>query len=255
MINDIIQGIAKAIRTYPTEERRTNIRRVCRYAIYVLAGKKAHEAIVLDVGPRGLRIQTVNKYRTGQKLSLIYRGVPGGKLTRLPRQKLQEVSSKLPCKVLWHLRLGDAYEAGLGFDVDDAHALKQTWVHTVLEKLTAEAGGFEERRKLIRAKAHIDAEMRNPEGISVQGMLTNISLGGTLFQSKKHMSPGSHVHISARSHPKLPALRVEGEIIHHQFDVVSNSSIHCVRFKDVPQQTSDELKRYVTVLLKTQGGG
>jgi PilZ domain-containing protein len=254
MINDIIQGIAKAIRSYPVEERRQSIRQVTRYAIYVLAGKKAHEAIVLDVGPKGMRIQTVNKYRTGQKLVLIYRGVPGGKLTRLPRQKLQEVTTKLPCKVVWHWRMGDAYEAGLRFDVDD-HEIKQTWAHTVIEKFNSESGGFEERRKLIRAKAHINAEMRNSEGISIQGMVTNISLGGALFQSKKHMNAGSQVHISVRSHPKLPALRVEGDILHHQFDVVSNSSIHCVRFKDVPQQTASELKSYVTLLLKTQGAG
>jgi hypothetical protein len=254
MINDIIQGIAKAVRTYPTEERREHVRRVCRYAVYVLAGKKAHEAMVVDVGPKGLRIQTVNKYRSGQKLFLIYRGVPGSKLTRLPRKKLQEVSSKLPCKVNWHLRQGDAYEAGLRFDVED-HDLKQTWVHTVLEKVTAEAGAFDERRKLIRAKAHINAEMRNSEGISVTGLLTNIGLGGALFQSKKHMSAGSSVTIAVRSHPKLPSLRVDGDILHHQFDVVSNSSVHCIRFKDVPEMTLEELKRYVTVLLKTQGSG
>lgn len=254
MINDIIQGIAKAVRSYPIEERREHIRRVCRYAVYVLVGKKAHEAIVLDVGPNGLRIQTVNKYRAGQKLTLVFRGVPGGKLTRLPRQKLQEVKNKLPCKVVWHWRLGDAYEAGLRFDVEEEE-LKSTWVHTVLEKLNSEVGPFDERRKATRAKAHLNSVMSNSEGISIQGVLTNVSLGGALFQANKHMAPGTRVTLSVRSHPKLPSLRVDGDILHHEFDVVSNSSVHCIRFSAMHAQTAEELKRYVTYLLRTQGGG
>ena len=44
MLNDIIQGIAKAVRTYPTEERRHHVRRTCRYAVYCLEKKKAKEA-------------------------------------------------------------------------------------------------------------------------------------------------------------------------------------------------------------------
>ncbi|MFA7481221.1 MAG: PilZ domain-containing protein [Vulcanimicrobiota bacterium] len=254
MINDIIQGIAKVLRTYPTEERRRHIRHVCRYAIYALERKKAREAIVIDIGPLGLRIHTVNKYYPGQKLELVFRGVPGGKLTRLPYQKLATVPNRLPCKVAWFLRQGDAYEAGLVYQVEGAE-LKNTWVHTVLEKTASEQGAFEERRKMVRAKAHIDAEMRNDEGISVQGLLTNISLGGALFQSKQHMNPGASVTISVRAQAKLPALRVSGDILHHQFDVVSNSSIHCVRFKDLHEQLLEQLKRYVTVLLKTQGSG
>ncbi len=253
MLNDIIQGIAKAVRTYPTEERRLHVRRTCRYAVYCLEKKKAKEAIVTDVGPRGLRLQTVNKYRPGQKIEIVFRGVPGGKLTRLPFQKLVSVPSRLPCKVVWFLRLGDAYEAGLAYEVEGPD-LKRTWVNTVLEKESSDNGAFDERRKTVRAKAHINAEMRSDEGISAQGLLTNISLGGALFQSKQHMSPGTSVTISVRSHPKLPALRVAGDILHHQFDVVSNSSVHCVRFKDVHEQLAEQLKRYVIVLLKSQGG-
>lgn len=240
-------------RTYPTEERRRYLRRTCRYAVYCLERKKVSEAIVIDLGPLGLRMQTVKKFYPGQKFFLIYRGVPGGKLTRLPKKTLDKVESKLPCKVLWHQRGTDNSEVGVKFDVE-GDALEKTWVKTVLEKLTAEEGPFEERRKYTRARAHINADLRG-EGESVTGLLTNISLGGALFQSKKHLSAGQAVSLTVRSHPKLPVLRIEGDLISHSFDVVSNSGMHNIRFKPLDQTNVTILTKYVSHLLSTQGCG
>lgn len=254
MLNNLIQGIAAALRTYPTEERRRYLRRSCRYSVYCLESRKHGEAIVADIGPEGLRIMSPKKYAVGQKLELVYRGVPGSKLTRLPRPKLDQIANKLPVKVLWSIRAGDAYEAGLVYSVTGAD-LDKTWVKTVLDKTIQENGSFDERRKLVRAKAHIDADMRSTEGVGISGILTNVSLGGALFQSKKHMAVGEAVSLTVKSHPKLPTLRASGKIVHHEFDVVSNSSVHCIVFDGVDQQTAEQLKRYVTLLLKTQGKG
>lgn len=254
MLDNIIQGIAKALRQYPVEERREHIRRHGRYCVYVLERKKSSEATVYDISPQGLRFHTTKKFRPGQTIHLIFRGVPGGRLSRLPRKQLDKVENKLPCKVVWCMKGTDAYEVGVKF-TPDAGDLGTTWVKTVLEKMTAEVGQFEERRRLIRAKASLSADLREAEGGTVKGIITNISMGGALFQCKKHLTPGQKVQLSCRSHPKLPPLRVEGDFFYHQFDVVSNSGIHCIKFPKLDEITKGDLKRYVLLLLKTQGSG
>lgn len=251
MLNDLVSGLFSVFASYPVEERRRSVRISCRYAVYCLEKKKANEAIVSDVGPRGLRLESVRKYSKGQHLDLVFRGVPGGSLTRLPLSALHKVKNKLPCKVLWCMKKTDAFEVGLCFKVE-GESLDQTWVKTVLEKHGLEQGAFKERRSLVRARACINAELKGEEG-AVAGLLTNIGVGGALFQSNKHMNAGQMVSLSVNSHPKLPALRVDGVILSHSFDVVSNSGLHNIQFKAIDQSTLNTLKQYVVFFLRTSG--
>lgn len=254
MIDDLYSGVLSVFGiTYPTEERRRFVRRTCRYCVYVLEKRKISDAIVADIGPEGLRFETVKKYRKGEKFQLIYRGTPGEKLTRLPRKTLEKVESRLPCKVLWCQRSTDAYEVGVKFEVSGPDFAK-TWAYTVLEKLTAEKGGFDERRKHTRARACLDASLRG-ESETVAGLMVNVGMGGALVQSTKHLRQGETVHLTVKSHPKLPTLRVEGDIVHHEFDVVSNSGIHCIRFKSVDDATQQLLSKYVSLILRIDGSG
>jgi PilZ domain len=251
MINDLIHGIMTGFKKYPIEERRQSLRLKCRYAVYALEGKKIHEIMVADIGPRGLRFNTVKKFRAGQKLELIYRGVPGEQLTRLPLRTLQKSESKLPCKVLWCQKETDAYQVGLCFEAED---LNKTWVKPVLDKMGLGREAFTERRRQTRARACINADLRVEEE-SLTGLLTNIGLGGALFQSDKHLDAGQGVSLTVRSHPKLPVLRVDGDLISHSFDVVSNSGLHNIRFKQMDDETKLILERYVTRLMGSQGSG
>lgn len=252
MLDNLIQGIAKALRQYPVEERRQHIRRPSRYCVYILERKKSSEATVYDISPGGLRFLTTKKFRPGQKIELIFRGVPGGRLTRIPKKTLDKVENKLPCKVVWCVKGTDSYEVGVAFTPENGD-LGTTWAKTVLDKLVSEVGPFEEQRRLIRARASLEADLRADGGESVRGVLTNISMGGALFQAQKHLNPGQNVQLSCRSHPKLPPLRVSGHLFHHQFDVVSNSGVHCIKFDKLDDITKGDVKRYVLMLLKTQG--
>jgi len=239
--------------SYPVDERRQSLRKPCRYAVYALDRKKIFELIVSDIGPRGLRVETVHKFRRGQTLQLIYRGVPGEKLTRLPLRTLEKAASKLPCKVLWCQKNTDAYQAGLQFEVG-ADELVQTWAKPVLDKMGLEKGAFTERRARTRARVCVNAGLKY-EGETVAGLLTNLGIGGALFQSNKHLSVNHKVTLAVDGHPKLPRLRVNGEIVNYVFDVVSNSGSHSIEFKDVDQATLAILNKYVVHFLRTQGSG
>lgn len=253
MLQDLVQGFFSIFRTYPTEERRRFVRLPCRYAVYCMDRRKAHEAVVSDIGPYGLRLDMVHRLSIGQKVNLVYRGVPGGSLTRLPFKKLQEVESKMPCKVLWVKRHTDNYQAGVVFQLQ-GEELAQTWVKPVLEKMGLSKGAFTQKRSLIRARALLDAEVRH-EGTAVEGLLVNVGLGGALFQSKQHLNPGIKVTLTVNPKGKLPPLQVTGQIIHHNFDVVSNSGMHSIQFKDLDQSGEATLKSYVIHLLRTVGSG
>lgn len=246
MLDDAIQALRSMFSTFPVDERRQFLRRPCRYAVYCLERKKTFEGVVWDISPRGMRLLTPKKVTAGQSVYLVYRGVPGGQLTRLPRNKLDEVSNKLPCQVVYSGRKDDAYEACLRFEPGES------WVKVLLDKTIAEHGSFEERRRSIRAKACFNADLRHAGG-TVTGVLTNISMGGALFQSSKHLEVSKGITLATRAHPKLPSLAVGGDLIHHQFDVVSNSGLHCIRFGALDPQVKKTLEQYVTHLLKTQG--
>lgn len=251
MLDGLIQSLASAFRTYPTQERRRSVRLPCRYAVYCLGRKKAIEAMVADIGPGGLRLELVQKLSKGQKFDLVYRGVPGGKLTRLPFRKLQEVKNKVSCKVLWCMKLTDSYEAGLVFQPSSG-VLDDTWIKPVLDKMGYEKGAFDQKRVLIRAKAHLNADLKI-DGESVRGLMVNVGLGGALFQSSKHLGAGHDVELLVNSHPKLSNLRIKGKILSHSFDVVSNSGMHNLQFEGLDDQTLKLLTSYVTHLLKTEG--
>ena len=252
MIQDLVQGIVGLFRTYPTEERRRFTRLTCRYAVYCIDKKKSYDTIVSDIGPYGLRLDSVHRFRPGQKLEVIYRGVPGGRLTRVPFRDLKKVKSRMPCKVQWVKKLTDNYQVGLVFEKTDEQ-LAETWVKPILDNLGFAKGAFEEKRSLVRARALLDSEVRCET--NVQGLMVNVSLGGALFQSKQHLNPGTEVTLHVNSHKKLPRLTVKGVILYHGFDVISNSSMHCIQFKDVDQATLDTLSAYVKLLLKTAGSG
>lgn len=251
MLNDLIQGLSGLFSSYPTDERRSNIRVPYRAAVYCLSGKKVIEPTVSNIGPKGLCLQSVKRLSRGQSIYLIYRGAPGSKLSRFPHKTLHTIESKLACKVLWCQKKTDAFEVGVRFAAE-GEAFEKTWAKIILDKLVSERGALAERRFHVRARASVNAELKC-QGESIIGLLTNVGLGGAMFQSTKHLAAGQSVNLTVKAQSSLPALRLDGEILSHSFDVVSNSGLHNIRFKALDQASADLLRRYLLFFLKANG--
>jgi PilZ domain len=252
MLSDIFQGIASLFRTQlSTDERRENVRVRCRYAAYCVDRKTSTEVTVTDICARGFRISGPKKYKLGELVYLVYRGVVGERLSRIPHDKLVTVPDGVRCRVIWCRRLPEGVEVGLDiYDSDDL--LSRSWVPKILDKLGLKRNGIVQKRKQIRAPARLDAEVRLGEN-AVTGNVLNLGVGGALFQTKKHLPVGQGVQLVIRGSKRLPTLRVEGEVVSHRFDVGSDSGMHGVCFRAIDDDTLALLTRYVVKLLKEAG--
>ncbi len=252
MLSEIFKGIASLFRSQlPTGERRQHIRMRCRYAVYCVDRKKASEATITDLSANGFRLLCPKKFKKGELIYLVYRGVVGERLSRVPYEKLVMVPDGVRCRVIWCRRIDEGLEVGVEiYDSDDI--LSQSWVPKILDKLGLKRNGVVQKRKQIRAPSHLEAELRMGEDI-VTGVVRNLGIGGVLFQTQKHISPGQAVRLTIKNFKDMPILRVQGDVVSHRFDVGSDSGLHGIRFRTPDDNTLALLTRYVVKLIKSAG--
>ena len=251
MLKGFLNGIVSFFRGEALrEDRRGAIRVKCRYEVYCVDLKEVTEARVTDIGVQGLRLRGRKKFKSGQLVKLVYRGVSGQRLSNIPWENLDRVTDAVRCRVNWSERLkGHTLQTGLVFD-DTESQLHFSWVQKILKELGFEDQEVFQRRKPLRAKTFLAAEAR-VEGANLEGKIINLGAGGALFACRRQLKPGQELRLTFGPHEKLPVLKVRGEVVTQTYDVPSGQCHHGIKFLGLDEEV-ELLGDYVLALLREQ---
>lgn len=250
MLKDIVSGFVSFFRKdLPTDDRRQDVRARCRYAVYCVDVKDISEATVIDMGVQGLRLEGHKKYRPGEYVKLIFRGVPSQQLSQVPADKLKQVDNAIRCEVSWSEDAkGTSIHTGLLYH-DTPDQKEKSWVTQVLSQLGFDSGAWQQRER-IRARARLEGEAHAGEE-RVKGQVLNIGVGGIMFGSREQLAVDKKYTFFIGPLGELKRLRLQGEVVNRRFDVPSNMCQHGVKF-EVPDEHLDLMGKYVIQLLKDQ---
>lgn len=250
MLKGFLSGIVSLFRAeLPHDERRKVIRARCRYAVYCVDVKEVSQAKVTDMGTLGLRMRGSKKYREGDFVRLVYRGVAGQRLSSVSWERLQHVEDAVRCRVTWSRkkRHSKIVETGLVYDDTDDN-FEKGWVKMILRELGFGPNTLQRRGK-IRVKSWLPAEARGTE-LKIQGHVIDLGVGGAQFQCAEQIKEGTEIRLSLGPHKRKAPLKLRGQVVSQTFDVPSNTCRHGVRWLDVGGEELKLLGRYVVDLLK-----
>jgi PilZ domain len=218
----------------PVLERREIVRIPCKVpAVCRLADGTELKAVVVDMGMRGLRLETAVKL---PKAGMVHVLRPGG--------------GPIGCRVAWNRpkRFSDQHLAGLEFS-DSAKNMRASWIKGTLQKLGFEPGRIKEKRKHIRVPAEQRATLVSTAGDELtEGVLINLGIGGALAQM--HVEIPANVKVSLRVDPvgAVPPLEMACTIRSSWKNERNLKYMHGLRFDD---QDNALVKKYLKILMKS----
>lgn len=217
----------------PTDERREIVRVNCKLPASCEIGSEKISVTVVDMGLRGLRIESPKRLGKGRKVT-VSRPNHGG---------------PVECKVVWSSarRFAEVYQAGLQF-TDTVDNMRKSWIKGTLQQLGFSPGRIKEKRKHIRLPAEQRAAIQNSSGdILTDGVVINLGIGGALIALDIEVAKTVPVVLVVDPLANLEPLEMPSEIRSCYRPKNSRQYLHGLRFHD---QDNDLVKRYLAVLLK-----
>ena len=218
----------------PVEERREIVRVPCKIpAVCRHAGGEQMKVVVVDMGMRGLRLETDKKLAKDSAVAILR---PGG--------------GPIACKVVWTRpkRFSEKHLSGLQFS-DTSANMKASWIKGTLQQLGFEPGRIKEKRKHIRVPSEQRATLVSTAGDELtEGIILNLGLGGALVQMQVQVP--SQVKVSLRVDPVgvVAPLEMPCQIRSSWKDERTLKFMHGLRFDD---QNNDLVKKHLKILMKS----
>ncbi|MEW6282943.1 MAG: PilZ domain-containing protein [Candidatus Eremiobacterota bacterium] len=217
-------------------ERRGDFRLRCALEATCQYGSTAVPARVVEIGPRGIRIESEQEFKPGEAVRVSCR--PGGML--LGRQRL-------PYRVTWCRREAEAALVGA---VLVQEALAQTWVEHVLRM----AGAL--RRKML-PRRYFRAPLTAPARLAdltakrlAPAQLRDISLQGALLATPHLRGVGKAIQLQIGPTRKLPAVEVAARVLTSRMDVATGERLVHLKFFGCSSEQVSLLERYVRTAIE-----
>lgn len=210
-------------------ERRRDFRVRCRLSATCCAGDSSVAAELIDIGPRGVRLEADEELKPGTPVRISCR--PGGML--LGRQRL-------PYKIAWCRDAGAKKLVGAALD---GEGLAQTWVEHVLRMMGL--GSRLKPRKFFRAPLTAPAEMLDLEGrVLAPAQVRDLSMQGALVATTLYREEGETVRFKLGPTRRLGFVELPARILATRLDENGERLVHLRFFGCSPEQ-QDSLERYV----------
>lgn len=212
-------------------ERRKDYRLRCRFEATCQSAEQSVNAHLVEIGPRGLRIETDAPFKPGTSVRVSCR--PGGML--LGRQRL-------PYRVTWCEPRPTGCEVGVTLEGD---TLSQTWVEYALKLLGALRRRMQPRRA-FRAPFSAPAELRDLEG-AVLGLaqLRDIGMQGAMISTPVYLEPGGTVRFALGPTRKMGQFEVPASILSSRRDTESCERLAHLRFFGLNDSQNELLEKFV----------
>ena len=218
----------------PVEERREIVRIPCKVPVIVLPeGGGEMTAVVIDMGLKGLRLETDKKLSKKKSLRV-----------------LRPKGGPVVCRVKWirPKRFSDKFHAGVEF-VDTAENMRASWLKDTLRQLGFQPGRIKEKRKHIRVPSESRAVLASTAGDELgEGILLNLGVGGALAAIDVAVPEGNKIILRVDPVGTLPFLEIPAVIRSVQQNQRTQKFQHGLKFED---QDNRLVKRYLSILMKS----
>ncbi len=204
------------------KERRYTNRFPCNQSVCYSQGDQWSEGQLKDISLEGARLGCSSPLTTGQALEIVGQGQNGG----------QPVN----CWVQWSSPNNELTEVGLQFRGSVGEVL-QTWVGPLLRH----RDGLLQKRELVRVPVNIRLLVCE-SGITVNGTLVDLSLGGGLIRCGSMFSTGSRLTLT------LDELDLEATVLSGRF--VDDSWHYSVRFEKLTRAQSRRLEEFQSMAIR-----
>jgi hypothetical protein len=235
----LLTRVLSGLRAFAVEDgvslvERRRIRRMrCQYEVVCHLGAQSFRALVVDLSPAGLGLETAFTFRKGTVFSVL-------------APELPEFSGFAPMvgKVR-HVKLLQ-HRVGLVLEPTD---LLRSWVGISLRTLGFSRAHLEEKRRFVRARTYLAVEARGWGGDFVKGFFLDLGRGGALLQSPQAFQREEQVRLVVGPLGPLPLLYLPGLVVNQRRDPDSAGWLVSVRFLELTKRRMSQLDQYILALL------
>lgn len=231
----------KAEEHLSAEERRSLIRLRCRIPVTVASESEVHQAVVTDLGVKGLQVKVATRLRPDDAIQVSHAAAPA-----------EFEHATLRCRVKWSRkrRMDRENLVGVVFE-EPPEVVENSWVRYVLNALGLDAEHVFQRRSHIRVPASIMADIYSLDRHRLDsGQVVNLGVGGALLQTPERLQEGLDVLVELGPYARLPVLGVRGRVLRSRGDSDLRAFLHCLQFCDPGPDEMSALGDYVIYLLK-----
>ncbi|MBI3928056.1 MAG: PilZ domain-containing protein [Armatimonadetes bacterium] len=185
-------------------ERRASLRTQWQFPVELYSGQHRVSGRALDLSLMGARVRCADS----EASSLLRAGAPVRlrSVDRVYKSREALVSGW----VCWsHRQDPPEWEIGLEFAPDD---IEDSWVVTTLRGLPGSLLQ-EQKRKLLRVSCRIPVEYMAREKTPQEGVLSNLSIGGTQLDCREKIASGSRVAIASAPQEDRERLSLIGMVV------------------------------------------
>ena len=238
----LLERMLSGLRSFAVEdgvsvmERRRIGRLQCSYELVCQSAQGKVKAHVVDVSPVGIAFESSQPLRKGARVELL---PPGG---------LEfDGTSLVHARVAYSRKLGHAHRTGLIVEDED---LLNTWLGVALRFLGFSRAHLDQRRKFVRARAHLPVEARGWRGDFVPGYFLDLGRGGALLQSPISWNRDEQIRLIIGPLGSLPLLYLSGFVLHQEQAPGSAGWLVRLRFAELDPTRIRQLDRYILALLR-----
>lgn len=257
MLKDIIAGFVSLFQPEGAkEDRRKIIRLRCRFEIFMVTPEEVHSATVIDMGLKGLRVETRANLKPGTQVSLLYRAAAGehpeNTRAALERDKSGAFNKGVLCEISWAQRDKYAKASTIGVTYNDTPGrMGKSWIKRILREIGFDEDTIFQRRKIVRVISSIPCKLTAGR-TNWRGRVINMGAGGALFQGDHQMEVGMSVSVKIGPYKKMKDLEVRGKVVTERYEQSTNGWLHGIRFVAMDKDQTNLLGKYVISLLKEQ---
>lgn len=226
-------------------EKRNIPRIVCNIKAYTRIQNKPLFLRITDVGIKGLKVESFIKFPVESSFNITVETDTGtlsyGGFNR----------DTLLVKVAWcrKQRYGDAYNIGLLF-ADSAENIKNSWVNYIFREF-----GFEEdlsikKRESIRIPVEIPVICTNYAGITYQGTIQNIGMGGVLVKSGEEIPAGEKIALTIGPYKTFKRFSLQGKALRNKFIERTFQWLTAIQFIELTPRQYKTLGKMILDILR-----
>jgi PilZ domain-containing protein len=185
------------IEEWDFSDRRGTLRIPCQLQARLRTSGDEVEAVVVDIGLRGLCLLIKGKIRKGSVVEL------------LPRNSSEQ---PVNCKIQWKKKHSDGFLSGVSFQ-DDKESLSRSWLFEEVKAIGHEAVETEQRRSGVRVICNTPAKLKLGTEKREVAMI-DLGLGGALIESAGDpFKTGDKVRLEFGPLEDLPRVAVNCEVV------------------------------------------
>jgi c-di-GMP-binding flagellar brake protein YcgR len=208
------------------------------------SGKESEECKIIEVGTKGMRIESVLSAKPGEVIFVRIRADQGSYDTRYKMDKVR-------AEVVWSRRKSKTYENYIGAKyADTENNIRNSWVTFLLKKFGLTSTSTMQRRKDVRASSRLPVYFKAGSEESKKGVAYNIGMGGILLVVDEDVPQGAELTIAVGPYDKLKTLNVQGKVARKRYSEKTAHWTLGVSFINLSNDAIKILGDYVLTVLR-----